>query len=204
MTAFSFDLVELTKDQIRQLNGGRVRGVELLIGIVLGRPFANVWVFGRLRNQFQSQRQSSRFPEGWEPILADGFVKELKYDLATGKIEIPVPELAPGGVIKFFWRRFPARVYPFDERQEAAVLRLRRAGLWKVRMGLLRAIGRHWDKAPVIGALVAEALGVPWRAQTGEPLPSRLIKLVYELDKQTCLDLAALLEVPNQALPIAA
>jgi hypothetical protein len=201
MTTVSFGA--LTKNEISRLSGGRFRGAHLLFQVDVSET-VRVWVFGRLRNQFQSQRQSPSHPEGWEPIMADGFPRELEYDLATGTLEVPVPALSTGGVVGLFLHACPAKVFRYNARQEAGLLRRREAGVWRARFDLLRAIRNCWADANVIGAIMSEHLSVQWRENTGEPLATRLIAYVYQLEEQTCRDLTALINVPPPALAMAA
>lgn len=194
--------VAMSKDEIRRLDGGRIRGADLLIEVEM-EPFVRCWVFGRLRNQYRTQR-SSGHPEGWEPIMAEGFPKELRYDLASGTLKLPVPSVCAGGVVGFFWRQCPAKVYRYHERDEAAVLYRREARLWKARFQLLREIKNHGNDAREVGMLMAETLGVAWRHQTEEPLALRIIRYAYALDEKACRDLTGLLNVVPKVLPIAA
>lgn len=197
-----FVFVALSKDEIRRLQGGRVFGSRLLLEVELG-PFARCWVFGRLRNQYRTQR-SPRHPEGWEPITADGFGQELKYDLATGTLELPVPVVGTGGVVGFFWRRCPARIYRYSDQDDNALLKRREARVWRARFQLLRAIKNHWSDAREVGKLMTESLGIPWRDQTGDALATRLIMYAYALDENTCRDLTGALTVASQSLRLAA
>ncbi len=198
-----FPSVPLSKVEIKRLGGGRSRGTDLLVRIDLA-PGPVVWVYGRLRNQYQSQNQSSCHPEGWEPITAEGIKSELRYDIATAKIEIPVPAVGNGGAITFVWDSFPATLFRYDDRREDHALLLREAREWTRRWRLLRALNVHWSEAQPVAQLMAEALGVQWRATTGEALVTRVTRLAYNLDKKTCDDLIALLAVPAQATPVAA
>ena len=160
---------------------------------------------GRLRNQYQSQRQSASHPEGWEPDRQQtGFRGSLSTIWQRRHFEMPVPALCTGGMIGLCWRACPATVFRYDTRQEAGLLRRREAGVWKARFDLLRAIRNCWTDAKVIGAIMSEHLGVQWRENTGEPLATRLIAYAYEFDEQTCRDLTALLNIPLPALAMAA
>lgn len=51
--------------------------------------------------------------------------------------------------------------------------------------------------------LMAEHLGVAWQDHTGEPLATRLINYVYELDEPACRDLTSLLMTVPQGVPLA-
>jgi hypothetical protein len=162
-----------------------------------------VVVFGHLRCQWQSQ-VSPGHPEGSEPITPVGITGELRYDIATGTIEFPVPYAQASGALCLARETLPAQLFRYQPRREESVLLRREAELWAARYGMLRAICRHWSDALSIAQLMATELGIPWQAATGEPLAMRLIRLVYALDKKSCNDLTGLLAIPSQEVRIAA
>ena len=192
----------LSNYEIRNLDGGNRRGEWLLFEVELG-PVDRMWVSGRLRNQYQSQF-SPKHPDGWEPICAPGFENELRYDLASGTLELPVAILGRGGMLEIRCRCCPAKVYRCQNRSEIAKVKGLEARRWRARFQLLSAIRHNWNDAPVIGTLMAEKLDPTWRERTEGALATRLIIFAYALEEQVCKDLTSLLAVVPQALHLAA
>lgn len=183
-------LAPLTKDEIKLLGGGPIRGEYLLVRAEqpTGPPFR---VYGQLWNQHQS-KQSPCHPEGSEPIKAEGIESKLVYDIARATIEAPVPYARRCVSV---YREFPAQLYRYDSRREDHQLFRREARLWASRTGVLCAISRHWGNARLIAQLMTEALGIPWQATTGERLSARIRRFADQLDQKTCDDLTSLLAV---------
>jgi len=141
---------------------------------------------------------------GWEPITADGFGNELRYDLATGTLELPTPAVWNDGTLCVFPQRHPANIYRHHAGNETAQLKRRDARIWTARFHLVRALRQHWNDARQIGMLMTETLGIPWQEKTSEPRAARLIAYAYEIHEQTCRDLTDLLKVAPQVLQRAA
>lgn len=167
----------LTKSDIVKLKGGKYRGEQVFLVVDFGPTRGYVIYDVNIRNQRQSQRQVH--PEGylWLKSNLFGIQKQFRYDIATDKCCVPVPDVSLySGNLYQSWRSFPSVL--FNPRHDSEDAHLMRGATVEeeAREGLFGAIRKNPSDQDTIANLMAEALDIPKRDSSKEPSGVRIVR----------------------------
>ena len=201
----------LTKEQICDLRGGRLRGEQIFIVTHTIREFGYAVYEVRVKNQMRSQKSPSH-PEGYLPLKSElyGSPKNFCYDIARERAEVPFFQSWSPGKISLGWRSFPAVVLQPPCGSDDAILLRHRARDTEARERLLKALKDHPHSLPAANELLGEALGLEAANRSGTDPAEGILRCILDVDPHLADDLReailaqGLLTAPAQPIPAVA
>jgi hypothetical protein len=147
----------LTKEQILKLQGGDFRGEKLIACVHNAAKFEYHVLEVQVKNQMRSQKLVHS--EGYLWLKSESFnnSKDFRYDIASGKVTMPVFESWISGRISLSWQSLPAFLFPKAACSDPNFLA--RALDTKARHNLLLTLGNYADSIPTICNSIEEKLG---------------------------------------------
>jgi hypothetical protein len=187
----------LTKTEIRELKGGRIRGMKLFLAVSERDSSPELVYFATLRGQCKSQTQSSAHPEGFEPFIT-GIGTQLEYDIATETVGFPIP-VRSGATWAIISRRRCRLLMPSNGSMMHEML-MRLARIQELRDRVLKLIMPGEEE--VVANLMREQLGFG-RQATKSRQPRIIIVDHYldELSPEQLVDLIDLLSYGTVPAP---